>query len=157
MRLSIFPHPLVTAIHYSRSLWTTFHAVLFTKICLFQIIKDPSLVFSMMPCVQKLQKHAWQSFKILLSVPQYLGVGLNIAPKIVWSHVHDKNINFVIKNNRSLRVRVRVRFILFCSELTLTGSCSCNKLQTLLRRKKFLRVKCLMDDLFRKSYFWFAI
>ena len=33
---------------------------------------------------------------------------------------HDKDTNFIMKNNRSLRVRVRVRFLLFYSEPTPT-------------------------------------
>ena len=40
---------------------------------------------------------------------------------------HDKNTNFIIKNNRTLRVRVRVRFFLFYSELGPTDP-SCNML-----------------------------
>ena len=40
------------------------------------------------------------------------------------------------RSNRTLRVRVRVRFILFYSELTPSDP-RCNMLQTLLERKKY--------------------
>ena len=45
-----------------------------------------------------------------------------------------------MKSNRSLKVRVRVRFILFYSGLVPTGPRWCNMLQTLLRRKKYEKV-----------------
>ena len=41
-----------------------------------------------------------------------------------------------MKNNRKLRVRVKIKFILFYFELAPTNPC-CNMLQTLLRWKKY--------------------
>ena len=42
-----------------------------------------------------------------------------------------------MKNNSKLRVRVRVRFIFFYSELIPTTGLRCNMLQNLLGQKKF--------------------
>ena len=62
-----------------------------------------------------------------------------------------------MKNNRRLRVRVRVRFILFHSELAFTDPL-CNILQTLPRRKKYQEE--MSDEQFltfhRKSFFSYA-
>ena len=50
------------------------------------------------------------------------------------SRENRKNKNFIMKNNR--RIRVRIRFVLFHSELSPTDP-GCNILQNLLGRKKY--------------------
>ena len=51
----------------------------------------------------------------------------------------------LVKNTRRLKVKFRVRFILFYSELALTDP-GCNMLQTLLDWKKY-EAKCQMNNL----------
>ena len=53
--------------------------------------------------------------------------------------------NVIMKNNRRFRVSVRIRFILFYSELAPTDPC-CNMLQTLLGPDN-MRSKCQMKNL----------
>ena len=49
---------------------------------------------------------------------------------------HYKSTNIIMKDHRTLRVRVRVRFILFYFELAPIDP-PCNMLQTLPARKKY--------------------